>query len=82
MNLKIILYLFNINRGDFMKRTIYNIFKVLFIISLFTLENMYINIIGYEWFTIVKIYFILYILLKILAIILEIYFNIQERKNN
>lgn len=65
-----------------MKRTIYNIFKVLFIISLFTLENMYINIIGYEWFTIVKIYFILYILLKILAIILEIYFNIQERKNN
>lgn len=74
--------MFNINRGDFMKRTIYNIFKVLFIISLFTLENMYINIIGYEWFTIVKIYFILYILLKILAIILEIYFNIQERKNN
>ena len=65
-----------------MKRTIYNIFKVLFIISLFTLENMYINIIGYEWFTIVKIYFILYIPLKILAIILEIYFNIQERKNN
>lgn len=60
-------------------KKIYNILKVLFIISIFIFSKTYIQIIGPDYYLLLKIYYIAYIICKIFQLMLEIYFNLTEK---
>ena len=62
-----------------MFKKLYNIIKIVFIISIFLFSNIYISSLGISLYLFLKYYIILYIICKILQIILEITFELMDK---